>query len=95
MTRKVNLAVVDESTPAPRRKSVSQAARSGDRLELMRALRDKIASEITSGVAPRDLASLSRRLIELSKEIESLADIEEDDPVTVASRAADEAWQAL
>ena len=98
MTRKGNLAVVDAAAPAPpprpRRKSVSAAARSGDRLELLKALRDTIAGDITKGVPPRDLASLSRRLVELSKEIEALNDDFESDPVSNAADEDDEPWIA-
>lgn len=93
MPSKSTLSVVSESTPR-RRMSVVQAAKSGDRLNLLRALRDQIAADVTSGVPARDLAALSRRLMELSKEIEGLEGLDEDDVVTGAASTPDEAWQA-
>ncbi|WP_144627603.1 hypothetical protein [Arthrobacter woluwensis] len=41
-------------------------------LLLLCALRDKIADQIDTGVPPRDLAALSKRLVDLAKEIEAL-----------------------
>ena len=40
--------------------------------ELLVALRNNIAGQIDAGVPPRDLASLSRRLLEIAAELEAL-----------------------
>lgn len=59
--------------PAPRKMSVADAAMSGDRLELLIAMRDRIAKTISdSDCPPRDLASLTRRLQDIAKEIDQL-----------------------
>ena len=59
--------------PGPRRKSVADAAQGGDRLELLVAMRDRIAKTISDpDCPPRDLSSLSRRLQEIAKEIDQL-----------------------
>ncbi len=64
---------VAPNEPAPRRKSVAEAAQSGDRLELLVAMRDRIAKTISdSDCPPRDLASLTRRLQDIAKEIDQL-----------------------
>lgn len=49
--------------------SVFQAAQSGDERELLCALRDEIAEQLDNGVPARDLASLSKRLMEIRREI--------------------------
>lgn len=63
-----------EKAPRTRRKmSVLQAAESGDRLEELRAMRRRIAKTLDEPNTPaRDLAALSRRQIELGKEIDAL-----------------------
>jgi len=56
------------------------------------ALRDEIASEIDGGVAARDLASLSLRLLAISEELEALGAAEGEDDVADAAATPDEAW---
>ena len=71
MARVLRSVTPDE--PAPRRKSVADAAQGGDRLELLVAMRDRIAKTISDpDCPPRDLSSLSRRLQEIAKEIDQL-----------------------
>lgn len=71
-------AVTPEDKPTrrprkPRQKSVLEAAESGDRLEELRAMRRRIAKTLDEPNTPaRDLAALSRRQIELGKEIDAL-----------------------
>lgn len=58
---------------APKRKSVADAAQSGDRCELLVAMRDRIAKTISDpDCPPRDLASLTRRLQDIAREIDLL-----------------------
>jgi len=53
--------------------SVLEAAEAGDRLEELRAMRRRIAKTLDEPNTPaRDLAALSRRQIELGKEIDVL-----------------------
>jgi hypothetical protein len=72
MTAK-RLRAVSADESAPRRKSVADAAQGGDRLELLVAMRDRIAKTISDpDCPPRDLASLTRRLQDIAKEIDQL-----------------------
>ena len=53
--------------------TVTTAAKEGDRLDLLVAMRDRIAKAVEDDATPaRDLAALSRRLIEIAKEIDVL-----------------------
>lgn len=74
---------------APR--SVLSAAKRSQRT-LLEALRNKIAKEIDEGVPARDLASLSKRLLEINQELDALEKVEDGDDVTVAAEMPDEAW---
>ena len=74
---------------------VLNAAESGEEKALLIALRASIATAIDDNPPARDLASLSRRLIEISRELKALEQEEteaQDDRI-----AADEAFnpQAL
>ena len=71
--------------------SVLDAAGSDDEGELLAALRDAIAEAIDAGVPARDLASLSRRLMEIRKEIAALDALEEKDGGGAAD-TEDEEW---
>ena len=55
-----------------------EAATHVNHLAVMTALRRNIAAAIDDGVAARDLAALSRRLIEIDREIRHLSHKEED-----------------
>ena len=63
--------------------SVAKAAESGDRRALLVAMRDRVAVTVSDPLCPpRDLAALSRRLIEIGKEITAIESrSQEDDPV--------------
>jgi hypothetical protein len=71
-----NLRVVgkDESAPLPERvKSVTEAASSGTVRELLVAMRDRVAIAVEDpNTQARDLAALTRRLREISRDIESI-----------------------
>lgn len=58
-------------------KSFTEALKSGRR-EAYEALRDEIAAEIESGVPARDLASLSRRLMQVIDALDEMSDGEEE-----------------
>ena len=55
------------------------AARSGNRRETLEALRDKIASSIQDCESGRDVAALSKRLMEVMGELDALPKPSEDD----------------
>ncbi len=72
-------AVSEDDVPPPRPKPATiKAATECSELELLIAMRDKISSEIDSGVPPHTLAPLMRQLRDLDKEIRSLAAREQD-----------------
>ena len=77
-----------------RQKSITEAASSGTHRELLVAMRDRIAKAVEDpNCPPRDLASLSRRLHELSKDIEQ-HDAVEAQEVARGGEVADETFDA-
>lgn len=52
--------------------SLSEIAKTGDRAETLRALRDRLAEEIEQTNSGRDLAALSRQLTEVLSQIADL-----------------------
>ena len=91
-TRKPSLKVVEDGA-RPQRLSVKAAADSGMRRELLVALRARIATDIDNPNTPaRDLASLSRRLLEIVKEIEALDAEAGTDDIGDAAATPDEEW---
>ena len=61
-----------------------EAVKSGDRRDSLVALRDKLAAAIDSCESGRDIAALSRRLMDVMTEIEKLPD--RDKPATAFER---------
>jgi hypothetical protein len=77
MPRKSSLTVVGPNDPAPdqpaERLTVAQAAATGDQRKLLVAMRERIAQAVAAAdCPPRDLASLTRRLQDISKEIAAI-----------------------
>lgn len=63
----------DEQPQVKEPRTVSEAAESGDRIAELVQIRRVIARALDNeNTSPRDLAALSRRQIELSREIDSL-----------------------
>ena len=56
----------------PEKKDLITAAQDGDRLETLIALRDLLASKLQTTQSTRDIAALSRRLMQAISEIELL-----------------------
>lgn len=80
----------DERREVP--KSILQAAEAGSRLEELRAMRRRIASAMDDPNTPaRDLAALSRRQLEIGREIEAIV-VAEDEDHSVVVNADDEVW---
>lgn len=69
-----------------------RTAAATSRRDLLRALRDHIAADIDEGVPARDLASLSKRLLDISKELDELEVAEDGDDISTAAATPDEAW---
>lgn len=91
------LKAVPDNPPARKPRAVKpkspvKTAAGSSYRQLLEALRDNIAEQIDEGVPPRDLASLSRRLLEISKELDGLKSEEEGDDVGNAADTPDEQW---
>jgi hypothetical protein len=68
-------AVTPDEKPAQKRppKNVTEAAKGGDHRELLVAMRDRIASAVANPECPpRDLASLTKRLQDIARDIASI-----------------------
>ena len=77
--------------PAP----LVDAVESGDYLAELKAMHLRIAKAVNNpNMAARDLAALSRRQLEISKEIQQLEAERKKDPVAVAGEVEDEEWGA-
>lgn len=94
MPRKPTLSVVapdsvpDKTTP----KTILEAAESGSRLEELKAMRRRIARSLDDVNTPaRDLAALSRRQLEIGREIEAIV-VSEDEDHSVVVSTDDAAW---
>ncbi|UNX54093.1 hypothetical protein MF406_14245 [Georgenia sp. TF02-10] len=79
--------------PEPPGGAISKAAASSRR-DLLVALRDSIAARLDEGVPPRDMASLSLRLVNIVDEIAALDAEENGDDVGSAAGTPDAAWPA-
>ena len=66
----------------------------GSRKDLLEAIRQDIAENISGGVPARDLASLSLRLLAVDAEIREIEAAETGDDVGDAAETPDEAWPA-
>lgn len=60
------------------------AAQSGNRRETLEALRDKIAASIQDCESGRDVAALSKRLMEVMGELDALPQPKKDSPLAKA-----------
>jgi hypothetical protein len=72
----------------------------GDTVESLKALRDKIAADIDKGVPARELASLSRRLVDIMLQIDGRGGYSTEDATfdELARRRAargEERWQQV
>jgi len=88
-------AVPDEPVVVPMTDAIPvtvKAAAAGSYRDLLVALRDNIAGQIDEGIQARDLASLSRRLLEISKEIEAIDAADKGDDIGEAAVTPDEEW---
>lgn len=73
---------------------VAQAAESGDHRALLVAMRDRIAQSVRNpDCPPRDLASLTRRLQDIAKEIEAI-DLRAKQEADEDATAEDEEWDS-
>ena len=91
--RKTLRAVAPDEKAGPKRpSSILEAAEQGSRIEELRAMRRRIARAMDDPNTPaRDLAALSRRQLEIGREVEAIV-ISEDEEHSVVVQTADEAW---
>ena len=85
----------NETLPAPKRTfTVTSAASEGTRRDLLVAMRSRVATAVEDSSTPaRDLAALTRRLMEIARDIEVMdAKAEEADG---AATTPDERWVAV
>lgn len=95
MNRKTLRVAAPGESPPRKRMTVKAAADSGSRRDLLVALRSRIASTVEDPNTPaRDLAALSRRLLEIAKEIEAIDAEDLDDDISHAASTPDEEWVA-
>lgn len=93
MPPKSRLKAVTDETPPPPSRGVKAAAESGDRRELLVAMRDRIAVAVENPrTPPRDLAALTRRLLEIAKDLEAMDAEDADDDISAAAATPDEEW---
>lgn len=95
MPERKRLRAVEPGDAVPIKMSVAQAAATGDHRSLLVAMRERIAKTVSDpDCPPRDLASLTRRLQDISKEIEVLDLRAKEDGADAADVAEDESWNA-
>ena len=86
----------DEKAPQRRPKTVTQAADDGTQRELLVAMRARVAGAVEDPNTPaRDLAALTKRLLEIAREIDAIdaraaEEAEESDGAT-----PDDEWEAV
>lgn len=82
----------DEKAERKKPRTVLSAAQDGSRIEELRAMRVVIARRLDDPNTPaRDLAALSRRQLEIGREIEAIV-IAEDEDHSVVANTDDEAF---
>lgn len=73
MATKLRAVAPGETAKPAKKLSVTEAAAEGSLRELLVAMRDRVAKDVESPNTPaRDLAALTRRLMEITKEIEAI-----------------------
>lgn len=94
MARKPLRVVSEGEASEPKRPlTLLQAVDAGDYLAELRAMHKRIATAVADPNTPaRDLASLTRRQLEISKEINAITSAENGDEVGNAAATPDEEW---
>ena len=94
MTAKKLRAVTPDDRPE-RPKSITEAAADGTTRELLVAMRARIAKAVEDPNTPaRDLAALTKRLVEVVRDIEAIDARAEQDGATGADEVEDGAFDA-
>lgn len=69
---------------------IAQAASEGTQRDLLVAMRDRIATDLDDGVPARELASLTKRLMDIVREIATIDAEEKGDAVGAAAATPDQ-----
>lgn len=97
-TKRLRVVKPDEQSKPPRRRklTVTQAAASGTARELLVAMRDRVAKDVENPNTPsRDLAALTRRLLEITREIEAVDVRAAEDTEGAGAGTPDDKWEAV
>ena len=70
--------------------SIAQAAAEGTQRDLLVTMRDRIATDLDEGVPARELASLTKRLMDIVREIAAIDAGKEGDAVGTAAATPDQ-----
>lgn len=90
--KRLRAVAADETAEPARPKTILEAAEAGSRLEELRAMRRRIAKAMDDPNTPaRDLAALSRRQLEIGREVDAIV-LAEDEDASVVAHTDDEAW---
>jgi ribosome-binding protein aMBF1 (putative translation factor) len=93
--RKPLRAVAPDERPSGPPKSITEAADKGTTRELLVAMRARIAKAVEDANTPaRDLAALTKRLVEVVRDIEAI-DAREQQEGSKSGPTADEEWTAI
>lgn len=92
-TKRLRAVKTNETAPKVEKKqTVAEAAAAGSHLDLLVAMQERIARTVSNpDCPPRDLASLTRRLQDISKEIEQLK-LRMKQEAAEGGSSEDEAW---
>jgi hypothetical protein len=89
----------EKAPPSPRKprtKTVKQAASSGTQRELLVAMKARVADAVENPNTPaRDLAALTKRLMEIARDIEAIDAREAEEARESAEATADDEWHAV
>ena len=92
--RKLRTVAPDEMAPPSKPKTITEAADGGTTRELLVAMRARIAKAVEDANTPaRDLAALTKRLVEVVRDIEAI-DAREQQEATKRADATDQAFDA-
>lgn len=88
-------AVGSDETPPAAPRTIEEAAKAGSVLDELRLTRARIARTLDDpNCPPRDLASLSKRLMEIGREIEAIEAKNRQEAAEDGEASPDEEWDA-
>lgn len=95
MTKPLRAVAPGELAPKSPPMTVVEAADTGTQRDLLVALRARVAGAVANPDTPaRDLAALSRRLMEIARDIEAIDSAAKENGLGNATETPDDAWVA-